>query len=90
LTLSMLLVGADKYRSTRRLSKTLKTFINSSKSAKVTDFMEMGVFTEDGHFHGKCHGREMVNYSRLVPRSRRLCTIQFQFLAVKKPDKECG
>jgi len=45
LSASMLLVGTDKYHSTRRLTKTLKTFINESKSAEITGFHR------NGHFH---------------------------------------
>jgi len=42
--------------------KTQKIFTNESKNVKITDFTEMGVFTEDGQFHGKCHFREIVNW----------------------------
>ena len=39
----------------------METFVNESKSTEITDFTEMGNFTEDGQFHGKCYGREIVN-----------------------------
>jgi len=55
----------------KTVDKTLKTFINESKSVKIHEksrisqnFMETqkwAFFTEEGQFHGKCHGREIVN-----------------------------
>jgi len=58
------------------LIKLMKTFINESKSVKIheksrilrnfTETRKWAFFTEEGQFHGKCHGREIVNY-RLVP-----------------------
>jgi len=54
-------VANSKIR-TKAVDKTLKTFINDCTTVKIHEksqisrnFMEMGVF------HGKCHGREIVN-----------------------------
>jgi len=56
---------------TKAVDKTLKTFINESKSVKIHEksrisrnFMETqkcAFFTEKGQFHGKCPGSEIVN-----------------------------
>jgi len=31
------------------------------KFTKITDFTEISFFMEEGQFHGKCHGREILN-----------------------------
>jgi len=51
--------------------KALKTFINESKSVKIheksriswnfTETRKWAFFAEEGQFHGKCHGCEIVN-----------------------------
>jgi len=36
--------------------------VKALKFTKITDFTEISVFfMEEGQFHGKCHGREIVN-----------------------------
>jgi len=57
------LLSAEVTRSnskirTKAVDKTLKTFINESKSAKIHGFHGN---TEEGQFHGKCHGHEIMN-----------------------------
>jgi len=53
---------------TKAVDKTLKTFTNESKSVKIHEKSRISqisgkwaFFTEEGQFHGKCHGREIVN-----------------------------
>jgi len=49
----------------KAVDKTVKTFINESKSIKIHEKSRISrkraFFTEEGQFHGKCHGREIVN-----------------------------
>jgi len=50
---------------TKAVDKTLKTFTNESKSVKIHEKSRISrkwaFFTEEGQFHGKYHGREIVN-----------------------------
>jgi len=50
---------------TKAVNKTLKTFINESKSVKIHEKSRISrkwaFFTEEGQFHVKCHCREIVN-----------------------------
>jgi len=43
----------------------METFVNESKSVEITDFTEFQgnrqISREDGQFHEKCNGREIVN-----------------------------
>jgi len=63
-------VANSKVR-TKAVDKTSTTFINENKSVKIheksqishnfTEIWKWAFFTEEGQFHGKCHGREIVN-----------------------------
>ena len=57
-------VANSKIR-TKPVDKTLKIFINESKSVKIHEksriSRKQAYFTEEGQFHGTCHGREIVN-----------------------------